>query len=481
VNFPIRARLAVLGALVVAAAVVSFSAVTYVTISGNLTSQVDANLAARNTSARGGGGPSDHGAPPASPSNSYERIDLASSGDTYVEVLDSTGAVQFCNGVLDGKSPAVGADVLRTSTTTLQYTTINPSPTVPVRIAVRREVGPDGDVSYIVAGQSLVPVNDQLARLRLTLLLGTLLSLAGASLLSWWIAGRGLRPLEHMATAAEEIGRTRDLSRRIAEPRSRDEVSSLARSFNGMLERLHDAYLSVEGALDAQRRFVAAASHELRTPLTTIRTNAEILEIHPDADPAIRQEAVADIASESERMYRLVTSLLTLARADSGADLSMRDLDLSQLVANVVRQARRIHPDREITLDAPTELAVAGADDALRQLLWILLDNAAKHTPPTAAIAVTLAPAGEAVTLRVADGGPGIPPQDLDRVFDRFYRSDPSRSGEGTGLGLSIARWIAGQHGGQITAANAEGGGAVFETTLPRRRPTRGDGDATSS
>jgi signal transduction histidine kinase len=338
-----------------------------------------------------------------------------------------------------------------------------------VRIAVRKSVAPDGDVSYVIAGQSLLPIQSQLASLRLSLGLGNLLALLGASVLSWLIAGRGLRPLDQMAAAAEEIGRTQDLSRRIDEPRSRDEVSSLARSFNGMLERLHDAYSRVEGALAAQQRFVAAASHELRTPLTTIRTNAEILERFPDGDPAVRQEAVSDIASESERMYRLVTSLLTLARADSGSSLTLADgVDLADIARNVVRQARRMYVEREISLEAPETLRMHGADDALRQLIWILLDNAAKHTPKGSPVAVRLAANGDEVELEVSDAGPGIPSQDLVRVFERFYRADPSRTGEGTGLGLSIASWIAAQHGGRIVAANRDGGGAVFTVTLPQ-------------
>ena len=469
-NFPIRARLAVLGALVVAVTVVVFSSVMYVTISGSLTRQVDANLALRN---QGAGGPGDgRGGPPGTrPESSYEQVDIATSGDTYVELLSTAGDVQFCQAVLNGKAttPPVSAAVLaRATPTALAYATIDVSG-VPVRVAVRKSVAPDGDVTgYVVTGQSLLPVQSQLDGVRLSLGLGAVLALLGASLLSWWIAGRGLRPLDEMAVAAEEIGRTQDLSRRIKEPRSRDEVSSLARSFNGMLERLHDAYTRVEDALLAQRRFVAAASHELRTPLTTIRANAEILERHPDADPAVRHEALADIASESERMYRLVASLLSLARADSGAALQLEEgLDLADLARSVVRQARKGFTGRDIDLAAPEHLLVRGADDALRQLLWILLDNAAKHTPPGTPISVSLAEADGAATLHVADAGPGIPPADLERVFERFYRADASRTGEGTGLGLSIAAWIVAQHGGRIEAANQEPHGARFTVTLP--------------
>ena len=242
----------------------------------------------------------------------------------------------------------------------MTYATINPSPSVPVRVAVRKTVARRWGVSYVVAGQSLLPIEDQLGRLRLSLIIGTVLSLVGASLVSWWLAGRGLRPIEQMAQAAEEIGRTQDLSRRIEVPRSRDEVRSLAETFNGMLERLHDAYLDVEGALAAQRRFVAAASHELRTPLTTIRTNAQVLERHPNADAGERQEAVADIASEAERMHRLVSSLLTLARADSGTALTFAagvDLRRPRAQRRAPGQAKLRGPQ---DLAAARETCVAG-------------------------------------------------------------------------------------------------------------------------
>jgi signal transduction histidine kinase len=464
VNFPIRARLALLGALVVAVTVIAFSSLMYYSISSSLMKQVDSNLALRNNSS---GGPPQGGGPERQPSNAFEQVNLATSGDTYVEFLDSTGAVRFCTGFLDGKSPTIGSEVLQSAGNTVVYATVMPKPTVPVRVAVRRNTH-DGEVSYVVAGQSLLPIENQLAGLRLSLALGTLLALVGASVLSWLVAGRGLRPIEHIASAAEEIGRTQDLSRRIPEPRSRDEVNSLARSFNGMLERLHVAYTSVEGALEAQRRFVAAASHELRTPLTTIRTNAQILERHPDAAPDVRDEAVADIASESERMQRLVSALLALARADSGGELSRAEMDLGQLSQTVARQARRNYPGREISLNAPQHLAYVGSEDGLRQLLWILIDNAAKHTPASASISISLGESAGGLDVEVADKGPGIPAADLGRIFDRFYRSDPARSGDGAGLGLSIASWIAKQHGGSIEARNVDGGGATFTVRLPR-------------
>src|SRR5216683_2836555 len=221
---------------------------------------------------------------------------------------------------------------------------------------------------------------------------------------------------------------------------------------------------ALEGALDAQRRFVADASHELRTPLATIQGNAGLLAIGPNVDDKVRRAAAADIVGESERMARLTDRLLTLARADSGLDLQLAPVRLAPLAAEVARQAATVHPDLNISTDL-ADLAVSGDEDALRQLLWILLDNAARHAGSNISVAVHTE--GEWARLMVADDGPGVPPDERERIFERFYKADPSRRDGGAGLGLAIARWIADQHGGRIIAADGPDGGAGFFVDLP--------------
>src|SRR4029077_686470 len=217
--------------------------------------------------------------------------------------------------------------------------------------------------------------------------------------------------------------------RRLPQPRSRDEVATLAASFNWMLNQLQDAF-------ESQRRFVADASHELRTPLTTIQGNAGLLSRGPALTDEVRAAAVTDITEESARMSRLVDRLLTLARADSGLRLSLAPTELKPIVEEVSRQAATLRPDRILTVEA-SPAAIAGDEDAMRQLLWILLDNALRHARSKVDVRVSTESGWTRVL--VADDGPGIPAAERERVFERFYRADPSRSGGHSGLGLAIA------------------------------------------
>jgi signal transduction histidine kinase len=198
--------------------------------------------------------------------------------------------------------------------------------------------------------------------------------------------------------------------------------------------------------------------------LTTIQGNAGLLAHGPPISEDVRRAAASDISEESERMARLVDRMLTLARADSGLTLQLAPVRLRTLVTEVARQAGAVHPDRVVNVEA-VEVAVAGDEDALRQLLWILLDNAIRYARST--VSVRLAAEGGWARLMVADDGPGIAPDDRERVFERFYRADRARTGHGAGLGLSIARWITDQHHGRIVAVAGPDGGAGLFVDLP--------------
>jgi two-component system, OmpR family, sensor kinase len=285
-------------------------------------------------------------------------------------------------------------------------------------------------------------------------------TLLAALAASWLVAGRALKPLKDVAGAADDIGRARDFGRRLPERLSRDEVALLSTSFNRMLDQLQDSF-------ESQRRFVADASHELRTPLTTIQGNAGLLAQGPPITDEVRRAAAADIAAESERMARLVERMLTLAHADSGLKLELTPVDLRSLVGEVCRQAGAVHADMTILVET-SDATVAGDEDALRQLLWIVLDNALRHA--RSRISVRLGVEGEWARLMVGDDGAGIAPEDRDRVFERFYRADAARTGQGAGLGLAIARWITDQHRGRIIAATGPDGGAGLFVDLPLLR-----------
>ena len=257
------------------------------------------------------------------------------------------------------------------------------------------------------------------------------------------------------------------LQQRLPQREGKDELSQLSQSFNEMLAQLQQAHQQLAAALEAQRRFVADASHELRTPLTTIRGNAGLLAFGPEVTDDVRAAAARDIASESERMSRLVDHLLTLAQADAGQSLELQPVSLRPIVEAVSRQAQVAHPDHHVHDAGVADALVLGDEDALTQLLWILVDNAVKFTRAGGQIEIGLAQQDERARLTVADDGIGIPPADLERIFDRFYRVDPSRSGTGAGIGLSIARWIVTQHRGTLTARNNDGPGSTFTVQLP--------------
>jgi len=228
----------------------------------------------------------------------------------------------------------------------------------------------------------------------------------------------------------------------------------------------------IRAALRRQRDFVADAAHELRTPLAIMRGASEL---GLAAGPGDEQGAALEqVLAQNAHLTRLVEDLSTLARADSGAvNLDHAPVDLSRLVAETIEGVGVLAEDRGVRLavEAPEATRVVGDAGRLRQVLLILLDNALKYTPDDGFITVRVAREGGQARLQVRDSGPGIAPEDLPRLFERFYRADKARTGEGSGLGLAIGRWIAEAHGGHIAAANVPGRGALFTVTLPLASP----------
>jgi signal transduction histidine kinase len=393
-------------------------------------------------------------------------IDLEASADVFVEVLDGGGAIISSTGQLHGRPPALPASFLGSApVTSATCATVGSRPD-DLRVCIQRWVRPgDGRQGLVAAGQTARVPAASLNGLRTFLVASAIPALLLALLASWLVARRALRPLRRVAAEADEIGRTQDFARRLPGRDGRDEVAVLTVSFNRMLGQLDETYRRLAASLETQRRFVADASHELRTPLTAIQGNAGLLAYGPHVPAEVQADAARDISAESERMARLVERLLTLARADAGLRLQLVPLDLSELVGEVCRKAAAVHAGLGIGKRV-VPAWIDGDHDALRQLLWILLDNAARHaTHATVALGTEDAWA----RLTVADDGPGIPPGERERIFERFYRADPARSGHGAGLGLAIARWIAGQHGGRILAGGTDRG-AVFYVDVPLLR-----------
>ena len=230
------------------------------------------------------------------------------------------------------------------------------------------------------------------------------------------------------------------------------------------------ALVPIRDSLRRQREFAADASHELRTPLAVVRGSVEHLLRHPASTIADQHETLDDIKAETDHLTELVDALLMLARADSGTvELERQPLDLADATTTALEPLTGFAAERGVTLrlDARPTPAVGDAL-RLRQLVTILVDNAIRHSPPGGTVSVRTEPSGDRAVVSVSDEGSGIRPEDLPRVFERFWRAPDAPSG-GAGLGLSIARWIVERHGGTIEASSPTSGGAQFQVSLPAR------------
>jgi two-component system OmpR family sensor kinase len=395
--------------------------------------------------------------------------DLARRTDPFIEILTSDGTVVSSTGRIGDAAPAVPTSLLASASAHgSALATVDVPGASSLRLLATPWARPDlGLAGFIVAGQPISIQSTNRRGILGFLIISSIPTLLAAFIASWLITGRALRPLKTVIETADSIARTRDLKRRLAPAKRRDEIGLLSESFNRMLEQVDAANQQLTQALDAQRRFVADASHELRTPLTTIRGNAELLAHGPSVPEDVRAAAAHDIATEGERMSRLVEHLLTLAQADAGQNLALAPIALRPIIESVGRQAQLTHEDRRIRTVGLTDATIEGDEDAITQLLWILVDNAVKFTKPGGSIEVGLQQHDSTGLLTVADDGSGIPPDDLQRIFERFYQADAARSNKGAGLGLSIARWIVDQHRGVIAARNNNGPGVTFTVTLP--------------
>ncbi len=342
--------------------------------------------------------------------------------------------------------------------------------------------GADGPPSRAAGARLLVAVplsevNDTLNRLLLIEVAVGAVTLAGLALLALWLVRLGLRPLERMGATADAIAGG-DLSHRVADDDPRTEVGRLGRTLNAMLARIEESFAERRASEDRLRRFVADASHELQTPLTSVRGYAELFRRGGADDPADLETIMRRIEAESARMGVLVDDLLLLARLDQGRPLDLRAVDLAAIAAELSADARVVEPDRPITVRGGSPVMVQGDDLRLRQVVGNLLGNARAHTPPGAPVTVTTARRDGEAVLEVADTGPGLSPEHAGRVFERFFRADPSRAraSGGSGLGLSIVAAIAEAHGGRAEVESTPGAGATFRLVLPAADHATGRG-----
>lgn len=313
------------------------------------------------------------------------------------------------------------------------------------------------------------------------LILGTTISIVLAAIVGAFLARRALAPIDTITETANAITRTHDLSNRINIRDNASEVGRLAATFNAMLDRIQHLF-------QAQERLIGDVSHELRTPLTTIQGNIELMQrmaASPSGNGHLRleeaaelfRESLSEVQAESERMNKMISDLLLLAQADSGAlQIQMAPVEMDTILLDVYRQTLRLvehykgRPDAlDIRLGSEDQALVRGDRDRLRQVLLNLAENAVKYTPEGGVVTFSLENRDGWVCISVSDTGIGISEEQQAAIFERFYRTDKARSREmgGSGLGLSIAQRIAQAHNGKITVTSQLNVGSTFVLWLP--------------
>ncbi|MCX6444213.1 MAG: HAMP domain-containing sensor histidine kinase [Actinobacteria bacterium] len=324
----------------------------------------------------------------------------------------------------------------------------------------------------LVAAQSLEELDNTVSKLGFLFFFISLILLILMAVAARAVVKVGLRPLDDAETTAGEIA-AGNLSARMPEASPNTEVGRLVTTLNTMLSRIEEAFAVRTESENKLRRFVADASHELRTPITAIRGFSELHRQGAVKGEAETKELIARIEGESKRMGSLVEDLLLLARLDQAREMESKPVDIVKVVADAVASAQVSGPGHPITLSTPNEeLFMLGDEVRIHQVIANLLANARAHTPAGTPIAVIITSSDSEVSVSVADKGPGLSDVDQQRIFERFYRADGSRSrtgDDGSGLGLSIVDAVMRAHGGKVSVESELGKGSKFSLVFPRK------------
>jgi two-component system OmpR family sensor kinase len=340
------------------------------------------------------------------------------------------------------------------------------------RVVSSRAEGPNASSYSVILGTPNKPVTDSLRELLLIEAVAGLILLVVLMGGSWLIIRQGLRPIEAMSQTARQINEG-DLSMRVSTEKTTSEIGELGHALNSMLDGIEQSFKERDETEQRLRRFLSDASHELRTPLTSIQGFAELFRLgqgtnneHIDQSIIMRR-----IEEESARMKTLVEDLLLLARLDETRRVEFAPVDLAVLAADACSDAVAADPIRAVSLDAPSPVVVQGDAGHLRQAVANLVANAIKHTPTSTSLELGARIDGDHARFSIRDHGPGLAPEALSHVFERFWQADSARVGTGAGLGLSIVDSIAREHGGRAVAENMPDGGARFTLVLPLTPP----------
>lgn len=363
-----------------------------------------------------------------------------SSTVTPVQLLDDPEIVETWASITEPTQ-----DELETSAGTVRY----------LAVPVIADEGPSG---VLIATIFLQGPRDEINEVIRTggIVLGSMFVVA--SIVAWFVAGQVLRPVRLLTDAARSI-QDDNWSQRIP-VQGDDEIAQLARTFNDMVDRLEESFVT-------QRRFIDDASHELRTPITIIRGHLEVM----GDDPGEREEVNRLVIDELDRMSRMVEDLLLLARAEHPDFLDLKPIDVADFTAEIAAKASALSAEREwVTVEA-ADLVLVGDRQRLTQALVNLARNAVEHSAAGSAIKLGSRAEGDDVRFVVADEGEGIPAEEQGRIFERFSRARGTRRSEGAGLGLAIVKTIVDAHGGHVEVSSTPGEGSIFSIVVPTNGP----------
>lgn len=464
----LRGRLLIGVISLVAVGLLVSDVATYAALQSSLVKRIDDQLTARTTldtavavitnqcRSRGAGSAEDF------PSGTITEL-IGSDGSVVISCTTSQlgDTLSTASPVLPKPLPSAGLD--------------NPAPPITVEgtggvSAYRMTAWPEDSFSgeTVVFAIPLTSVQSTLSEL---LLLETLIGvtvLVATGLLALIIIRVSLRPLQKMGAIAADIA-AGDLAKRVEPATAKTEIGRLGLALNGMLSQIEVAFAERTESNTRLRRFIADASHELRTPLTSIRGYSEMLRRGANESPSDAELARRRIEEESVRMSTLVDDMLLIARLDQGRPLEKKPVDLQAIAADAAADARAVAPQRQITLTAPGPVVVEGDDLRLRQVVGNLVRNALVHTPQQTAVEIGVSTQNGTGRMSVVDHGPGLQANEMEHIFEPFYRADPSRSRDsgGAGLGLSIVSAVVSAHGGKVNVKETSGGGVTFEVELP--------------
>jgi heavy metal sensor kinase len=386
--------------------------------------------------------------------NQIFRHTLHSPKKTYIQFADARGTILYRSYNLASDSLMI-IDTVSANSILVTTGYLNGEP---IRVAALR----DRNFSYLV-GYPLAELRDLLENLYFIFLLLVPIALGVSVFGGLALAHKSLQPVDEITTRARKIT-AENLDQKLTVRNVNDEIGRLTATINDMIQRLHDSFAQV-------RQFSADASHELRTPLTVMRGEIE-LALHSPQTPGEYRTVLESSLEEIVRMTSITDNLLLLAKAEQGTvDVHLSEVDLENLLDELYEDSEVLAEQKNISvrLREKAPITIVGDRGRLRQLLLNLVDNAIKYTPEGGTVTLAVRRQNGSALLEVQDTGIGIPPGEIDKIFDRFYRVDKARSREqgGTGLGLSIAKWIAELHRGTISVTSEVNKGSTFTVTLP--------------